>query len=473
MSGIAAAVASLPTYPSSAWARAMSYERGLAARFNAEDTSLSLMAMAQIGGFGDRIPAWLKAAQETSSRFHSHFFAPQALQRIFDALLTGDVGAIERALQYADVGKLDVALSVDLEQQEPSTPAWLDYAIRLVAAPLVLLGRAELLPLLHDNSLRRLGPKARSDFTVNASLALAEADEWDHALRILMRARDAGAGIPIDDVNERLLWKYAYLYRRVDTVMPVLADMPFSPREPHLVEYRKWELKAYQIRAGRAGDRIPVITGPQPHGYESAVAMQIAALADDPAAADYVEELRRIVRPRTLEVIHVDRNLAFSTTNVPGIFSVAEAQIAARRKDYKGAAALARLTSTNLLDDPPNDVIDAFLDEGDWRGAVTIAQVHDPRKQPVLAGFDDTRVQEYIELYDHLAVAAARDGEDAAAEALIATAKAVDRAELRDGDGARTDQAYLWLDTLLAGLAESRLPRKYLYVLTPAFRSAY
>ena len=47
------------------------------------------------------------------------------------------------------------------------------------------------------------------------------------------------------------------------------------------------------------------------------------------------------------------------------------------------------------------------------------------------------------------------------------------RTELVFVEGGSTDDAFLWLDTLFAGLAEGLLPRKYLYVLTHAFRSAY
>jgi len=448
------------------------YEDRLAAGFDPERANLSLMAMAHVGGFAERIQEWLGSAQAKADP--RSFFNAQALRRIFDALLTGDVEMIEASLRHHDIRRLDVELSFNLERAaDPSSAAWLDHALSLVVNPLILLGRGDLLPSLHERSLRRFGAVAVSNLTVPAALALGEADEWTYALKILEPARRAKAGIPIGLADERLLWRYAYLYGRVDTVMPLLAEMAFSPKLGHLVAYRKWQLKTYRLRAGQDRDRIPIIEGEQPMGYDEAAAMQIAALADDPSAADYIQTLRRVVRPTTINVIHADRGVAFSATNVPQVFSTAEAMIAARRADHARAAALARMPSDNIMVDPANIVIDAFLDERDWRGAAAIAQEHDPRRGRVIAGFDDTRARDYVELYIHLAIAAAREGDDAAATEFLANAKAVDRAEVPKEDGRTTEDAFSWIDTLLAGLAEGLLPRKYVHVLTSAFRFAY
>ena len=58
--------------------------------------------------------------------------------------------------------------------------------------------------------------------------------------------------------------------------------------------------------------------------------------------------------------MHVDRGIAVSSTNLPQTFSIAEAQVAARRKDYGTAAAPARVSSKNILIDPPSVVIDVW-----------------------------------------------------------------------------------------------------------------
>jgi hypothetical protein len=273
--------------------------------------------------------------------------------------------------------------------------------------------------------------------------------------------------------QESFLWKHAYRHRRVEDVLPALAKMPFATDLPHLVEHRAWMLKAYQIRAGMPGVEVPVIAGEQSIGYHEAVSMQIAAHEDDPAAADLVEKLRRVLRPQTIEIVHVDRGIAAAYPLVETALSRAKARIAASRRDYAKAAALARMPSRNILIDPIGHAIDAFLEEGDWRGAAEIAKEHDLRKQKVPPGFDDVRAEEYVRLHNHLAVTAAWSGDDAAAAKFLAEAKAVHRREVKRGATAEDErEAFLWLETLLAGVAEGVLPRKHLHVLTWAFRNA-
>ena len=157
-----------------------------------------------------------------------------------------------------------------------------------VIDPLILLGRADLVAALHANSLQRLGAHATSELTVPAVRSLAEAEEWDHCLDVIKRAPHTWPVIDVYLAFERLIWKHAYLHGRVDSVMPVLAEVPFSRPMSREAEARPWRLKAYQIRAG-ASVTIPVIEGEQPAGYTEAAAMQIAALAHDPASAGMVQ----------------------------------------------------------------------------------------------------------------------------------------------------------------------------------------
>ena len=93
-------------------------------------------------------------------------------------------------------------------------------------------------------------------------------------------------------------------------------------------------------------------------------------------------------------------------------------------------------------------------------------------KEKAVAGFDDTRIEDYIALYNHLAIAAARAGDDDAAAAFLANSKAVDRTKVRregDADDIGTDARFSTIETLFAGAAEGRLPRKYLHLFLPAF----
>jgi hypothetical protein len=448
--------------------RVMRYEDRLASWFET-GVSLRLMALAHIGGFTERLPGWLATAKQESPA------SQQTNQRIFDALQTGDVATIETAMRELDLRNVDVSLPIDLEKLSPSDPVWVDRALLDVIDPLILLGRADLVATLHANSVQRLGADATSELTVPAAQALAEAGEWDHCLDVIKRAPQTWPVIDHYLAYERQIWKHAYLHGRVDSVMPILAEVPFSRPMSREAEARPWRLKAYQIRAG-ASVTIPVIEGEQPFGYTEAAAMQIAALAHDPASAELVQNLQRVLRPKIGQIIDVDRGIAFSHSDLPDDFSTAEAQIAARRKDYAKAAALARTVSPNVLTDPPMVVINAFLEEGDWRAAAEIAKAHDPRKKKLIPGFDDTRSHEYLELYIHLAIAAARAGDDDPAAAFLATSKTVDRTEVRDGDDADdalTDARFFRIETLFAGAAEGRLPRKYLDLLIPTIPLVY
>jgi hypothetical protein len=184
----------------------MRYEDGLAELFEAGSASLTLMAQAHIGGFSERLPDWLKSAERKNSRLQAKSF-----QQLFAALLTGDAATIEAALLDANAQKL-VAYQWGRLSAKASTPEWLDEALGAVIDPLILLGRSELISVLHANSLQRLGAGANSAITATAAQALGSADEWDHALQVLDQARRSNADIKIARVNESLIWKYAYLY---------------------------------------------------------------------------------------------------------------------------------------------------------------------------------------------------------------------------------------------------------------------
>jgi hypothetical protein len=108
----------------------MRYEDGLAARVRAGDVSLTLMALAHIGGFAERLPGWLAASQQKYPE------AAKVRQRIFDALQTSDIATIEAALREPDIGNLDALLSMHLKKSSPSKPDWLDQALPLVDQPI-------------------------------------------------------------------------------------------------------------------------------------------------------------------------------------------------------------------------------------------------------------------------------------------------------------------------------------------------
>jgi uncharacterized protein involved in type VI secretion and phage assembly len=155
--------------------------------------------------------------------------------------------------------------------------------------------------------------------------------------------------------------------------------------------------------------------------------------------------------------------------------AAAPAKIASSRKDHAKAAAVARRPSHATQVEHAENVIEAFLEEGDWRGAAAIAKEHDARKHKLTPGFDDTRVDDYIRLQEHLAIAAAWSGDDAAAASFLAKARTAHAAggavspRYNDNDG----NPFLWLTMLLAGVSEGLLPRQYLHLLETPFRRPY
>jgi hypothetical protein len=134
----------------------MRYEDGLAKTFEAGSPTLELMAQAYIGGFSQRLPEWLESSERKNFRLPA-----KAFQKLFVALLSGDVATIETMLADADVQKL-------LAYQWPGmtakllSPEWLDLVLYMVIDPLILVGHTDLVPVIHANSLRRLGAGAQS-----------------------------------------------------------------------------------------------------------------------------------------------------------------------------------------------------------------------------------------------------------------------------------------------------------------------
>jgi hypothetical protein len=304
--------------------------------------------------------------------------------------------------------------------------------------------------------------------------ALDKRGEWTQALEILERARRTSSSIPIENYQETLLWKHAYLHRQFDRVMPILAQMPFRADESIRAEISAWILQAYQIRGGVPRVEVPAIEGQENWGYIDAVAMQIAALEGDPGAADRIEALRAATAPvQQIEMVHADRGMMMTFDPMDTALWKARTAMVARSKDYVRAAALARVASGSIFVDLPNMMIASFLEEGDWQGAAAIARENDPRSLSVPEGFDDTRTLDYLVLNEHLAVVAAWSGDDGASAEFMNKAKEAWQTVLAQWPGEYDDDRLHWSDTLLAGVAEGRLPRKCLHVLLSPFLEPY
>jgi hypothetical protein len=343
------------------------------------------------------------------------------------------------------------------QDQLPSPPLY------EMAMLLTTIGRGALVAALHEQS-----PEWRDQhFVEAAALDLAASEDWDAALALLEQAHRDGGTPRFSVGRESLLWKHAYLQGQVETVMPRLAAIPFNRELAHRAGFRAWQLLAYRIRSGRTDVSVPVLaeSRDQTPGYLEAAAMQVAALEHVPAAAHTVDDLRRVLVPRSTSIEIVDRGMTLELRSLPYELFRAQAFVAARRRDYPRLSALARMPPP-FLAPAADEVIDALLDEGDWRGAADVAAAHDPRAREAVAGFDDTRMEDYRRLQLVLAVAAARAGDDAAANAFLSKHMSTFPARTRAAQGR-------WPAMLLAGVAEGLLPRRLLAMLLPVFSNPY
>lgn len=447
---------------------AIRFEHGLSALVHHDTLSiLGHLALAELAGVSGLADGWLRERLDSEP-------GNKVWIRWFGQKSSDEIASLWGALRQG--GSREIMNSARAAVRKPQDQSGLSLAFDSIVVPLVLLGRGAVVRAVHAELPESLG----ASFAEEAALALGACGEWDDALGVLEQAHRDGANPHINLVTESSLWRHAYLQGEVDTVLPRLAAIPFHRDRAHAAEGRVWQLVTYRLRAGRTDIDVPAIAKPkQPFGYAEAAAMAIAALEGTPAAAPVVAELRRVVVPRTTTTMHfVDRGIAVERT--PDDLATARIRVAARRKNYAKLSMLAEGRSSSLLS-LSGSVIDALLEEGDWRGAAEFAARHDPRDQPVIEGFDDTRLDEYCLLQLVLATAAARGGDDTAARARlaehVAARRSIRNADQGDsGTGAAKDadvvEPGLWAATVLAGAAEGVIPRRFLPMLLSAFRAS-
>jgi hypothetical protein len=387
-----------------------------------------------------------------------------------------DIILLRETLRQGDAAEIKRAVPALVGWQRDSEAV--GHGFSEIVVPLTILGRGSLLPALDDRSLEWLG----GSFTENAARYLGAVGDWDSAFQLLDQAHRDRESPYVHQSTQALLWKYAYLQGRVETVVPRLANIPFDREHPHMAGERAWQLLTYQVRAGLDGVRVPVLTSErQTPGYVEAAAMQIAALEGVSPSAEVLAELERVFSPKPVTMHFVDRGVSFQLNSSLDKLLTARVCIAARRKDRAKLSALASMTCRSSQ--PASDiVIDSLIEEGDWRGAAEFADLYDPRDQPVIEGFDDTRMENYCQLHLILAAAAARDGADTVARAHLSM-YADARASMRQTDRPDDDEVMevsdnamppgLWPATLLAGAAQGRIPRHLLAMMLPVFRTNF
>ena len=423
---------------------------------------LSLLSVAECAGLSARAIDWIRERTRRSPHgtIHFNWFGKRPLD---------EVVSFWRTLREGSPSDIIAAVRGLMPDALASTA---DLAYGSLSVPLIFLGRGDVLVGLHET----LMDEGFGLVDESAPLRLAEAGDWEHALALLASAHRDGRRPRFSISTEMLLWKFAYLQGHVATVLPALRDIPFNREYAHMADARAWRLVTYQLLAGQGDVVVPVIeTDDKPAGYVEAAATQIAVLEDVPSAADLRNDLQRVLTPRSVTVQHADQGWAITLSSLPGEFIKAKARVAASRRNYAKAAEVARSPSGDRLVVPADEVINAFIEEGDWRAAAKIAEQHDPRERPVIEPFDDTRNREYRYLQEIFAAAAARSGDDAAAASFLANCIAN---YVPDPDGGRDQardgpEAYGWFALLLAGAAEGRIPRHLLAVLRPVFYRAH
>jgi len=437
------------------------FEEGLARLFAFErgNNLLTLLALAERARLSQRIADWLtrKADGSVRRKFAFDWLGPQWIKNIvpfWEVLHAGSARDIERSVR--------ALISPDRHGID------LEFALRGLIEPLALLERGQVAAELHDEMLNH-----GFQITHRTALTLARAGDWQHVLAVLTSGQRHDPDLSTSFSIQERLWQHAYLDGLTETVLPRLAAIPFDRSVAHAKELRGWWLTARQIRAGNPAACVPVIEPDQQSpGYVEAAAIQIAALAGDSSQTMIVEDLRRVLTPKTIQVDLPQHGLSFSMGRTGHELFKAEVMIAARRKDHAQAARLARLSSHDPFISAANVIIDALLEEGDWRGAAMIAAKHDPRERPVMDDFDDDPLDEYRSIQLAIAAMAARTGDDAAAQAFLRNYALSDE---RDPEASVDDldigKACPWAATVLAGAAEGVIPRRFIALLLPVFRN--
>jgi hypothetical protein len=440
------------------------FEQGLVTLFASEngESLFTLLALAERAGLSQRIPDWLTRTPDGSVRtgFSLGWLGRQRIRDVvpfWEVLRAGSAREIKESVHAL----------ISRERRGTDIEPTLGDLIR----PLALLERGEVAAELHDEALDQ-----GVQITRQTSLTLAEAGDWDHVLAVLASGHRHDPDLSIGFAVQQRLWKHAYLDHVTETVLPRLAALPFDRKLAHAKQQRAWWLMVHQIRAGSTAVRVPVIEPDQQSpGYVEAAAIQIAALAGDSSQIKAVADLRRVLKPKTVsKTIRIDvpeRGLSFSLERTPQQLFEAEVRIAARQKDYARVASLARLPSHDPFALASDIVIDALLEEGDWRGAAMIVAEHDPRQRTVMEGFDDDRLSEYQSLQLAMAAMAARSGEDAAAQTFLGHYALTYASDPRpDLDPLDLGAICPWSATALAGVAEGIVPRPLVALLLPLFR---
>src|SRR5262245_7068314 len=444
---------------------ALRFEDGLSALVRHDTLAiLDYLALAELAGISPRAHGWLRGRLD--SQPSKKVWVRRLGEKSYD-----DIAALWATLKEGAAREIVSSVRAPFRNEDDGRV--LSLAFESVIEPLVVLGRGRVVSHIRFEMRNTLG----SGFVERAAVALGACGEWDDALSILDQAISEYAIPPVSLATETLLWTHAYLQHKTDTVLPLLASNLFHPDQGHAVEVRLWRLFTDQIRDGANFD-LPVLTKRhQSFGYAEAAAMAIAALEGTESVEETVAKLRGVLTPPGSHVPY--RGRGANREWVSYELTHARICVAARRRDYAKLATLAQGQFSQRFFSWPAVIINALLEEGDWRGAADFAARDDRPEQPAIEGFEATRLDECLPLI--LATAAARDGDDAAARAHLAEhlarSRVIRKADQEQGEPKMSEPLDtgaaapgLRAATLLAGAAEGVIPRRLLPVLLPVFR---
>jgi len=444
---------------------ALRFEDGLAALVRHDTLAiLDHLALAELAGISPRAHGWLR--ERLDSEPSKKVWVRRLGEKSYD-----DIAALWATLKEGDSKEIVSSVRAPFRNEDDSRV--LNLAFESVIEPLVMLGRGRVV----DHICFEIRNSVGSSFVERAAVALGACGEWDDALSILGQAIVEYGIPPVSLATEALLWTHAYLQHKTDTILPLLASNLFHPHQGHAVGVRVWRLFTDQIRAGTDFD-LPVLTKRhQSFGYAEAAAMAIAALEGTESAEKTVAKLRGVLTPPATKFPYGGRGAKREW--VSDELTHARICVAARRRDYAKLATLAQGQLSQRFFSWPAVIINALLEEGDWRGAADFAARDDRPEQPQIEVFEATRLDECLPLI--LATAAARDGDDAAARAHLAEhlarSRVIRKADQWQGEPKTSEpldtgaaDPGLRAATLLAGAAEGVIPRRLLPVLLPVFR---
>ncbi|MFM9941402.1 MAG: hypothetical protein ACKVP7_18110 [Hyphomicrobiaceae bacterium] len=327
--------------------------------------------------------------------------------------------------------------------------------------PLLVLAREETL-LSTISRILPPGPVSNSYIVEELAAKLLHLGQTERAILVLESAQRSGTSFGFAGTNQ--IWKAALRYRmpspQLERLSTALVELKAPPRIAALARAR------YEAARLLSGDVQP---SPAPQSVTDQeltnwpIATMSVALHERAGRPAEAALWLATISPATtnMTVVEAGRSFNYSLREIDLL--TARTQLAVRHRDNAALETLARTASPGLFVDSSRLVIDALIDDGDWKGAAAMLEKFDPRNVRAHKGFADDRLQRFVTVHAQIAALAGMSGEFQLAErhfdvAFLAACKGVASAsEMADALG--------FLAIVLAGAAEGKLDRRLIGVL--------